>query len=54
MRESVSDLVEFMRKARVKAVMWPPSFAQLVNPEDVPTLKLLDVGGELNTTELVK
>jgi non-ribosomal peptide synthetase component F len=54
MREIVLELVDFMRKARVNAVMWLPSFAQLVNPEDVPDLKLLDVGDEQNATELVK
>ncbi|KAE9366548.1 acetyl-CoA synthetase-like protein [Stipitochalara longipes BDJ] len=54
MRESVADLVDFMRQAQVNSVMWPPSFAQLVNPEDVPDLKVLDVGGEPNTKELVR
>lgn len=52
MRENVTDLVKFMTQARVNAAMWPATFAQLVDPDDVPTLKVLSVGGEPNTIEL--
>jgi non-ribosomal peptide synthetase component F len=46
MRLSIPNLVGFMNKAQVNVAQWTPSFAQLINPKDVPSLKVLNLGGE--------
>ncbi|WYZ36335.1 hypothetical protein EsH8_XII_000085 [Colletotrichum jinshuiense] len=40
------DIVAFMARTRVNWALWTPSFASLINPEDVPNLKCMCLGGE--------
>ncbi|KAJ5964408.1 uncharacterized protein N7479_004284, partial [Penicillium vulpinum] len=52
--DRMSHMVEAMRQMQVNIMFMTPTLAQLFEPEDVPTLKTLMVGGELigtNTTD---
>lgn len=53
MRLHVPALVSFINEARVNIADLTPSFVRLLKPEDVPHLKVLFVGGEPMTGELV-
>lgn len=49
--EKMNDTVNVMNRMEVNWVLFTPSFANLVKPEDVPCLKTLVLGGEAMTQE---
>lgn len=53
--DRLSHMADSMRKMKVNMMFITPTLAQLLKPEDVPTLKTLMVGGELvgtSTTDI--
>ncbi|KAH8901412.1 amino acid adenylation [Thozetella sp. PMI_491] len=51
--ERTSDLAGFMNRARVDYVMFTPSVARILEPSQVPTVRILDLGGEAPDEPLV-
>ncbi|KAL4880999.1 hypothetical protein BJY04DRAFT_218520 [Aspergillus karnatakaensis] len=45
-------ITEFMESARVSAALLTPTSARTINPDDVPTLKTLQTGGEVLTEDV--
>ncbi|KAL4950977.1 hypothetical protein BDW69DRAFT_186824 [Aspergillus filifer] len=46
------DIAGFMERARVTAALLTPTSARTLNPEDVPSLRMLQTGGEVLTEDV--
>lgn len=49
--ERLDDVAAAIRKMRINFVIFPPSLAKLLNPEDVPAVKVMVLGGESTAKE---
>lgn len=52
--EKMNDLVGAIHRMRVNHMVTTPTVAQFLNPETVPTLKVLVTGGEAMTDEFIE